>query len=77
MSRRAVGTAVFGGMLAASLIGIFLISMVYIFFQNARERVKGPGSRGRKITAGRRVANGLNERGRWRSLVAIRRSSFG
>jgi Cu/Ag efflux pump CusA len=42
MSRRAVGTAVFGGMLAASLIGIFLIPMVYIFFQNARERVKGP-----------------------------------
>jgi hydrophobe/amphiphile efflux-1 (HAE1) family protein len=39
-SRRAVGTPVFGGMLAASLIGIFLIPMLYVVFQNLRERVK-------------------------------------
>lgn len=48
MSRRAVGTAVFGGMLAASLIGIFLIPMLYVVFQNVRERVKArfaPGAR--------------------------------
>ncbi|MGY4512381.1 efflux RND transporter permease subunit [Bradyrhizobium sp. USDA 3650] len=48
MSRRAVGTAVFGGMLAASLIGIFLIPMLYVVFQNLRERVKArfaPGAR--------------------------------
>lgn len=32
------------GMLAASLMGIFLIPMLYVFFQNARERVKA-GSR--------------------------------
>ena len=39
-SRRAVGTAVFGGMLAASSIGIFLVPMLYMTFQRMRERVK-------------------------------------
>ncbi len=41
LSRRAVGTPVFGGMLAASLIGIFLIPMLYVVFQGVREQVKG------------------------------------
>ena len=41
LSRRAVGTPVFGGMLAASLVGIFLIPMLYVVFQTVRERVKG------------------------------------
>ena len=40
ISRRAVGTAVFGGMLAASSIGIFLVPMLYVTFQGWRERVK-------------------------------------
>jgi multidrug efflux pump subunit AcrB len=40
LSRRAVGTAVFGGMLAATSIGIFLIPMLYVTFQKLRERVK-------------------------------------
>jgi hydrophobe/amphiphile efflux-1 (HAE1) family protein len=40
LSRRAVGTAVFGGMLAASSIGIFLVPMLYVTFQKFRERVK-------------------------------------
>ncbi|HEY0233972.1 MAG TPA: efflux RND transporter permease subunit, partial [Afipia sp.] len=40
LSRRAVGTAVFGGMLAASSIGIFLIPMLYVAVQTMRERVK-------------------------------------
>ncbi|MBW8268422.1 efflux RND transporter permease subunit [Caldovatus aquaticus] len=40
LSRRAVGTPVFGGMLAASLVGIFFIPMLYVTFQAARERVK-------------------------------------
>ena len=39
-SRRAVGTPVFGGMLAASLIGIFMIPMLYVVFQTLREKVK-------------------------------------
>jgi multidrug efflux pump subunit AcrB len=33
ISRRAVGTAVFGGMIAASSIGIFLVPMLYTTFQ--------------------------------------------
>ncbi|KWV57613.1 RND transporter [Bradyrhizobium macuxiense] len=40
ISRRAVGTAVFGGMLAASSIGIFLVPMLYVTFQRWRESVK-------------------------------------
>jgi hydrophobe/amphiphile efflux-1 (HAE1) family protein len=40
ISRRAVGTAVFGGMVAASSIGIFLIPALYVTFQQLRERVK-------------------------------------
>jgi multidrug efflux pump subunit AcrB len=36
LSRRAVGTPVFAGMLGASLIGIFLIPMLYVVFQQLR-----------------------------------------
>jgi hydrophobic/amphiphilic exporter-1 (mainly G- bacteria), HAE1 family len=38
LSRRAVGTPVFGGMIAASLFGIFVIPMLYVMFQWLRER---------------------------------------
>ena len=38
LSRRAVGTPVFGGMLAAALFGIFVIPMLYVVFQRLRER---------------------------------------
>ncbi len=38
-SRRAVGTPVFYGMLAASLLGIFLIPMLFVVFQRLREKV--------------------------------------
>ncbi|MDB5373651.1 MAG: hydrophobe/amphiphile efflux family transporter, partial [Belnapia sp.] len=41
LSRRAVGTPVFGGMLAASIVGIFMIPMLYVVFQGTREWVKG------------------------------------
>ena len=40
-SRRAVGTPVFGGMLFASIFGIFIIPMLYVVFQQLRERVAG------------------------------------
>jgi len=40
LSRRAVGTAVFAGMIFASSIGVFLIPMLYVVFQSIRERVK-------------------------------------
>ena len=37
---RAVGTAVFGGMVAASFLGIFVIPGLYVLFQTLREGVK-------------------------------------
>jgi hydrophobe/amphiphile efflux-1 (HAE1) family protein len=43
LSRRAVGTGVAGGMLAAALVGIFVIPALYVVFQSLRERVKGRG----------------------------------
>ncbi len=38
LSRRAVGTPVFGGMLAAAVVGVFFIPMLYVVFQWLRER---------------------------------------
>ncbi len=52
LSRRAVGTPVFGGMLAASIIGIFMIPMLYVVFQGMRERVKGAFRRREATVAG-------------------------
>ncbi|MEJ0015773.1 MAG: multidrug efflux RND transporter permease subunit [Acetobacteraceae bacterium] len=40
LSRRAVGTAVFAGMIAASSLGVFLIPMLYAVFQGLREWAK-------------------------------------
>jgi hydrophobe/amphiphile efflux-1 (HAE1) family protein len=37
-SRRAIGTTVFSGMLAATLLGIFLIPALYYIFQTGREK---------------------------------------
>ncbi len=51
LSRRAVGTAVFAGMIVASSIGVFLIPMLYATFQGMRERVKAKfGSRTERRT---------------------------
>jgi hypothetical protein len=38
LARRNVGTPVFGGMIAASFIGIFVIPPLYVLFQGLRER---------------------------------------
>jgi multidrug efflux pump subunit AcrB len=40
-TQRAVGTAVFGGMIAASFLGIFVIPGLYVALQTFREKVKG------------------------------------
>ncbi len=40
-TQRAVGTAVFGGMIAASFLGIFVIPGLYVAFQTGREKIKG------------------------------------
>jgi multidrug efflux pump subunit AcrB len=37
-SRRAIGTTVFSGMLAATVFGIFLIPVLYYIFQSASEK---------------------------------------
>src|SRR5712691_11912645 len=42
VSRRAVGTPVFAGMIAASCVGIFIIPMLYVVFQRMRERGSRP-----------------------------------
>ena len=40
ITRRTVGTSVAGGMIVATLIGIFAIPALYVVFQAARERLK-------------------------------------
>jgi multidrug efflux pump len=42
LSRRAVGTPVFAGMIAAACVGIFVIPMLFVVFQGMRERVSRP-----------------------------------
>jgi hydrophobe/amphiphile efflux-1 (HAE1) family protein len=44
-TQRAVGTAVFGGMIAASMLGIFVIPGLYVALQTFREKVKGAGKK--------------------------------
>lgn len=44
MARQNVGTPVFGGMIAASFLGIFVIPPLYVMFQGLRERLR-PGAR--------------------------------
>jgi multidrug efflux pump subunit AcrB len=39
-SRRSIGTTVFGGMLAATILGTLLIPALYVMVQSLRERVK-------------------------------------
>ena len=54
-TQRAVGTAVFGGMIAASFLGIFVIPGLYVAFQTFREKVKGIGKQGAAAARGRPV----------------------
>jgi hydrophobe/amphiphile efflux-1 (HAE1) family protein len=44
LARRGVGTAVFGGMILASFVGIFAIPPLYVSFQAVREKLR-PGAR--------------------------------
>jgi HAE1 family hydrophobic/amphiphilic exporter-1 len=57
-SQRGVGTAVFGGMLVASTLGIFLIPMLYVVFQRLRERLHGSAATGPAAAEGSRRAEG-------------------
>jgi hydrophobe/amphiphile efflux-1 (HAE1) family protein len=49
LARRDVGTPVFGGMILASFIGIFVIPPLYVSFQAVRERLR-PSTRPREQT---------------------------
>ncbi|MGS4946477.1 efflux RND transporter permease subunit [Meridianimarinicoccus sp. RP-17] len=40
-SQRALGAAVFGGMLAATVVGLILVPLLYMVLQGLRERLKG------------------------------------
>jgi hypothetical protein len=40
LARRNVGTPVFGGMILASFLGIFVIPPLYVSFQAMRERLR-------------------------------------
>jgi HAE1 family hydrophobic/amphiphilic exporter-1 len=42
-SQRAIGVAVFGGMLAATVVGVVLVPVLYVLLQSLREWVKGIG----------------------------------
>jgi hydrophobe/amphiphile efflux-1 (HAE1) family protein len=50
LARRDVGTPVFGGMIFASFIGIFVIPPLYVMFQAGRERLR-PSTRPREESA--------------------------
>jgi hydrophobe/amphiphile efflux-1 (HAE1) family protein len=54
LSRHAVGTPVFAGMIAASAIGLFVIPMLYVTFQTLRER---SGERIRRLRPRPRTAS--------------------
>jgi multidrug efflux pump subunit AcrB len=48
LARRNVGTPVFGGMILASCLGIFVIPPLYVAFQAMRERLR-PSARPKEI----------------------------
>jgi multidrug efflux pump subunit AcrB len=50
LARRNVGTPVFGGMILASFVGIFVIPPLYVSFQAVRERLR-PSTRPRETSA--------------------------
>jgi multidrug efflux pump subunit AcrB len=66
LARRNVGTPVFGGMIVASVIGIFVIPPLYVTFQGIREKLRpsarpkarsgGPGSAGARDAESERHA---------------------
>jgi Cu/Ag efflux pump CusA len=55
---RAVGTAVFGGMVAASFLGIFVIPGLYVLFQTLREKVKRLSKQQGSVVAERHDVSG-------------------
>ena len=60
-SRRAIGTTVFSGMLAATLVGIFLIPPLYYAFQSFREKGSAWRAKRREKTAAKATDEGLKK----------------
>ncbi|MBK0329258.1 efflux RND transporter permease subunit [Rhodobacteraceae bacterium F11138] len=48
-SQQAIGVAVFGGMLAATAVGVILIPVLYVMMQSLRETVKSIGRKRRDV----------------------------
>jgi hydrophobic/amphiphilic exporter-1 (mainly G- bacteria), HAE1 family len=72
-SRQAVGTPVFGGMIAAAVFGVFLIPLLFIVAERLRTRTPGDGQPSPHI---RPPAIGIALRRIWRrSLRALRARS--
>jgi HAE1 family hydrophobic/amphiphilic exporter-1 len=40
-SQQAIGVAVFGGMLAATVVGVIIVPVLYVLLQSMREKLKG------------------------------------
>ena len=40
-SQQAIGVAVFGGMLAATILGVIIVPILYVLLQTLREKIKG------------------------------------
>lgn len=60
-SRRAIGTTVFSGMLAATLVGIFLIPPLYYAFQSFREKGSAWRAKRREKAATKTADEGLKK----------------
>lgn len=51
-SQKAIGVAVFGGMLAATVIGVVIVPILYVLLQSAREWIKSIGRKERSPDVG-------------------------
>jgi multidrug efflux pump subunit AcrB len=58
LARRNVGTPVFGGMILASFVGIFVIPPLYVSFQAVRERLR-PSTRPHPAPSARDGSSGV------------------
>jgi Cu/Ag efflux pump CusA len=58
LARRNVGTPVFGGMILASFVGIFVIPPLYVSFQAVRERLR-PSTRPHPAPSGPDGSSGV------------------
>ncbi len=58
LSRHAIGTPVFTGMIGATSVGVFLIPMLYVVFQSLRERTRRRPARQRQSARSREPASG-------------------